>query len=193
MVKHESKSTDNGVDELAQLKAEISANSLRDLEALSSETTQEAASLKKERDQFEDKYLRAEAEMRNMNARFKKEREQLLHFDGQKVITSILPVLDNLDRALQSEVNDDGAAQLKKGVQMVFEHMQTALKEAGVTEVGVAGQKFDQPSTRQSRQWLPMLTTARTQSSPCTKRGTSCTNAFCGQQWLSLPTSSCRK
>ncbi|KRM55715.1 nucleotide exchange factor GrpE [Lacticaseibacillus sharpeae] len=151
MVKHESKSTDNGVDELAQLKAEISANSLRDLEALSSETTQEAASLKKERDQFEDKYLRAEAEMRNMNARFKKEREQLLHFDGQKVITSILPVLDNLDRALQSEVNDDGAAQLKKGVQMVFEHMQTALKEAGVTEVGVAGQKFD-PTVHQAVQ-----------------------------------------
>lgn len=151
-MKHKTENTANGADELERVKAEISANSLRDLETLSAQTDAKGgADLQKERDAMEDKYLRAEAEMRNMNARFKKEREQLLHFDGQKVITSILPVIDNLDRALQSEVNDDGAEQLKKGVQMVFDHLQSALKEAGVTEVGVAGQKFD-PTVHQAVQ-----------------------------------------
>ncbi len=152
MVKHEADNTENSVDELERLKAEISANSLRDLEALSAEeTVAEDAQLKKERDEYEDKYLRATAEMRNMNTRFKKEREQLLHFDGQKVITSILPVIDNLDRALQSEVTDDGADQLKKGVQMVFDHLQNAMKDAGVTEVGAVGQPFD-PTVHQAVQ-----------------------------------------
>lgn len=150
MVKHNADNT-NSADELESVKAEISANSLRDLEALAAGGNKGDAKLKQERDELEDKYLRAEAEMRNMNARFKKEREQLLHFDGQKVITSILPVIDNLDRALQSEVNEDGAAQLKKGVQMVYDHLDNALKEAGVTEVGVAGDKFD-PTVHQAVQ-----------------------------------------
>lgn len=149
------KNVENGtdVDNLARLKAEISANSMRGLEALSAGNNGDAK-LQQERNEFEDKYLRATAEMRNMNNRFKKEREQLLHFDGQKVITSILPVIDNLDRALQSEVADDGAQQLKKGVQMVFDHLNNALKDAGVSEVGVAGEQFD-PTVHQAVQTVP--------------------------------------
>ena len=56
--------------------------------------------LKQQLDDKDDKYLRAEAEIQNMTTRFKKEQAQLLKYDGQDLAKSVLPVLDNLKRAL---------------------------------------------------------------------------------------------
>ncbi|WP_155286625.1 nucleotide exchange factor GrpE [Lacticaseibacillus zhaodongensis] len=137
------------------IKKEVLENSAKDLEHLSQEVGGENASeLKQQRDNFEDKYLRAAAEIQNMNAHFKKERADLLHYDGQKVITDILPVLDNLERALQAEVTDDGAQQLKKGVEMVYEHLRKTLQDANVTEIKSLGVKFD-PTVHQAVQTVP--------------------------------------
>lgn len=138
-------------DSLEAIKEQIAANSKADLEALSREKDADNEKLQQERDQFEDQYLRAAAEIQNMNARFKKERAQLLHFEGQKVITSILPVLDNLERALQVEVDDDNLAQLKKGVEMVYDQLHTALRDANVTEIKSLGVAFD-PTVHQAVQ-----------------------------------------
>lgn len=146
-----SKEKPEQTDPLESVKDQVEANTEADLEALSQAAEVDTAKLQEERDAFEDKYLRAAAEIQNMNARFKKERAQLLHFDGQKVITSILPVLDNLDRALQTEVADDSAVQLKHGVQMVYDHLVQALREANVTEIKSLGVAFD-PTVHQAVQ-----------------------------------------
>lgn len=50
-----------------------------------------------------------------MTKRFKKEQEQLLRYEGQDLARDILPVVDNLTRALQTEVEDAGSKQLSKG------------------------------------------------------------------------------
>ncbi|MEE6740756.1 nucleotide exchange factor GrpE [Lacticaseibacillus paracasei] len=98
-----------------------------------------------------DKYLRAAAEIQNMNARFEKEQQKLLKYDGQKLAKAILPVVDNLERALATEAKDDSAVSLKKGVQMVYDHLERALKENGITAIDGAGDKFD-PNTQQAVQ-----------------------------------------
>ncbi len=103
----------------------------------------------------EDKYLRAEAEIQNMNNRFKKEREQLAKYDGQDLAKSVLPVVDNLERALAIDVSDPIGRQLKKGIQMVYDHLESALKEHNVTEIETENKTFD-PTIHQAVQTVPV-------------------------------------
>ncbi|MFD1318774.1 nucleotide exchange factor GrpE [Loigolactobacillus zhaoyuanensis] len=102
-------------------------------------------------DATEDKYLRAEAEIQNMNTRFKKEREQLLKYEGQSLVKDILPVIDNLERALAVDVNDKNGEQLKKGVQMVYDHLERTLKEHQIVEITGTDETFD-PTLHQAVQ-----------------------------------------
>ncbi|WP_262316463.1 nucleotide exchange factor GrpE [Lacticaseibacillus parakribbianus] len=135
------------------LKDEIAAEMAADLDAQVKEDAIDVPALQKERDELEDKYLRAAAEISNMNNRFKKERAQLLKYDGQKLAAAVLPVLDNLERALQTPVDADSAQSLKKGVEMVYSHLETALKDNAVTEIDATA-KFD-PTLHQAVQTVP--------------------------------------
>ncbi|MFS1664355.1 nucleotide exchange factor GrpE [Streptococcus sp. zg-JUN1979] len=87
---------------------------------------------------FENKYLRAHAEMQNIQRRANEERQQLQKYRSQDLAKAILPSLDNLERALQVDgLTDD----VKKGLEMVQESLVKALNEEGVTEVPV--EQFD--------------------------------------------------
>ena len=133
------------------LKEEIEAEMKADLDEQVEDSAVDVKKLQQERDDFEDKYLRAAAEISNMNNRFKKERATLLQYDGQKLATAVLPVLDNLERALQASVDDDDP--LKKGVEMVYTHLESALKDNHVEKVVTEGQ-FD-PTLHQAVQTVP--------------------------------------
>ncbi|GAF41421.1 protein grpE [Agrilactobacillus composti DSM 18527 = JCM 14202] len=114
----------------------------------------ELTELKEKNDHLEDQFLRAQAEIRNMANRNKKEQEQLAKYDGQRLAKDILPVLDNLERALAVEVKDDHGQQLKKGIEMVYTAMQNALKDNNITEIKAQGEKFD-PTLHQAVQTTP--------------------------------------
>jgi len=118
-------------------------------------SAEEVAKLNKRADEFEDKYLRAEAEVQNIQARFQKEQATLIKYDGQQLAKDILPVIDNLERALAVEASDDTGEQLKKGVQMTYDHLEDALKRNHVTEIAAIGQKFD-PTQHQAVQTVPV-------------------------------------
>lgn len=92
---------------------------------------------------WQDKYLRAQAEIQNMQARNSKERSQLLQYDGQKLAVAILPVVDNLERALEVKTNSEDAEQIKKGVQQTLTSLQNALNDYQVVAFGVAGEAFN--------------------------------------------------
>lgn len=144
---------DSGSQERS-LKDEIEDEMKADLTEELDDESVDVVKLQKERDEFEDNYLRAAAEIKNMNNRFHKERADLLKYDGQKLATAVLPVLDNLERALATEVTDDAAKSLKQGVQMVYDHLATALKENAVEEIASTDDKFD-PSIHQAVQTVP--------------------------------------
>lgn len=133
-------------------KAQTSQADQADSEAQAADKDQQViAELKQTTSALEDKYLRAEAEIQNMNARFKKEQSQLLKYDGQSLAKDILPVMDNLKRALEIEVDDESGQQLKKGIQMVHDHLSEALTKNGVTEIESLNQKFN-PAVHQAVQ-----------------------------------------
>lgn len=111
-------------------------------------------SLKDQLDQKDDQLLRAQAEIVNMQNRNKKEQAAMIKYDGQSLAKDVLPVLDNLERALSTQADDEAAQQLKKGVEMVYGHLQDALKKHSVTEVPADGEKFD-PNIHQAVQTVP--------------------------------------
>jgi molecular chaperone GrpE len=119
------------------------------------ETEKKLSDLQKKYDELEDKYLRAEAEMQNMTKRFKKEQQQLLKYEGQDLIREILPVVDNLNRALQIDVKESGSEQLKRGIEMVQRDMEKALKDNDVTKIEALGQTFD-PTLHQAVKAVPV-------------------------------------
>lgn len=121
----------------------------------SEETEKKLSDLQKKYDELEDKYLRAEAEMQNMTKRFKKEQQQLLKYEGQDLIREILPVVDNLNRALQIDVKENGSEQLKRGIEMVQRDMEKALKDNDVTKIEALGQTFD-PTLHQAVKAVPV-------------------------------------
>lgn len=116
---------------------------------------QQIEDLKKQLSAKDDQYLRAEAEIQNMNNHFKKERGDLLKYEGQDLIKEILPVLDNLKRALAIKVADDQGKQLHDGIQMVHDHLEKALTEHGVTEIKAQNQPFD-PTVHQAVSTTPV-------------------------------------
>lgn len=118
-------------------------------------TAEALAAVQKKADGFEDKYLRAEAEVQNMQTRYQKEQAALIKYDGQQLAKDVLPVIDNLERALAVEATDETSKQIKKGVQMTYDHMEDALKRNHVTEIVALGQKFD-PTLHQAVQSVPV-------------------------------------
>lgn len=119
--------------------------------SVTDELKKQVADLKKQLEDKDNQFLRAEAEIQNMTKRFEKERSQMAKYDGQDLATSILPVLDNLKRALAIDVTDENGQQLKKGIQMVHDHLEKALEDHGIKEVDALGKQFD-PNTQQAVQ-----------------------------------------
>ena len=98
---------------------------------------------------FENKYLRAHAEMQNIQRRANEERQSLQRYRSQDLAKKILPSLDNLERALQVEgLTED----VKKGIEMVRDSLIQALQEEGVEEVAV--ESFD-PNLHMAVQTVP--------------------------------------
>lgn len=88
-----------------------------------------------------DQLLRTAAEYANFRARSAKEKEQTYSNAKGVVIAEMLPVIDNLERALAQEQSDYES--LKKGVEMTMEQLMAVLEKLGVTAYGEAGEQFD--------------------------------------------------
>lgn len=90
--------------------------------------------------QLNDKYLRTLAEYDNYRKRSQKEREGV--FGDAQAMTAglLLPVLDNLDLALQQPCADE---EYKKGVELIVKQFRDILEKMGVTEIPAQGQPFD--------------------------------------------------
>lgn len=94
-------------------------------------------------DENEEKYLRLYAEFENYKRRIQKENEINKTYQAQRVLTDILPAIDNIERVLQIEGDDETFKSLQKGVQMVHESLINALKDNGLEVIKTEGEAFD--------------------------------------------------
>ena len=103
----------------------------------------EEEKLKAELQEQKDKYLRLFAEFDNYKRRNSKERLELIQTAGKEVITSMLDVLDDCDRAEKQIQSTNDLNQIKEGVQLVFNKLRTILQNRGLKAMESISTDFD--------------------------------------------------
>jgi len=96
--------------------------------------------VRRERDALQDRLLRTAAEFDNYRKRMDKERRDLAEYTAGEAIRDLLPIIDNLERALQASALDDP---LRKGVELIHKQMLEILRRRGVTPIEALGADFD--------------------------------------------------
>lgn len=91
----------------------------------------------------ENRHLRLRADYDNLNRRTKLDREAAEKYRAQKLLTDLLPVLDNFERALQVEVASEEAQTLYKGIEMVYRTLIEATEKEGLEVIPAVGEAFD--------------------------------------------------
>ena len=92
---------------------------------------------------LEDKYLRQVAEFDNYRKRTIKEKAELIKNGGERAIESILPVLDDFERALANMSKDENAAEIMTGVELIYNKFVGILKQNGLQKIETEGATFD--------------------------------------------------
>ncbi|MCP1145345.1 nucleotide exchange factor GrpE [Lysinibacillus endophyticus] len=109
----------------------------------------EVAELKAKLEEEENRFLRLRADFDNLRRRTQLDREAAEKYRAQKLLTDLLPVIDNFERALQVEVSSDDAQALYKGIEMVYKTFIEATKQEGLEVIPAEGQVFD-PTVHQA-------------------------------------------
>ena len=117
-----------------------------EMEAAGEGAFEEIAALEAERDEFKDKFMRALADAENMRKRADRDRREAENYGGSKLARDLLPVYDNMRRALKSkdEVEGDANAALLEGVELTMRELLNVFKKHGIEPiVPEVGDKFD--------------------------------------------------
>lgn len=92
---------------------------------------------------LKDKYLRQVAEFDNYRKRTLKERAELILNGGEKAIKAILPVVDDMERAMKNGANTDDPQVLRDGMELIYNKMMKTLESLGVTKIETENADFD--------------------------------------------------
>lgn len=92
---------------------------------------------------LKDKYLRQAAEFDNYRKRTLKERAELILNGGEKTIKAILPVVDDMERALKNGDKTDDPQVLREGMELIYNKMMKTLESLGVAKIDTEGADFD--------------------------------------------------
>ncbi len=113
--------------------------------------TAERDQLAKEKAELQDLLLRTRAEFDNARRRAERERSDYLQFAAMDLVKDILPILDDLERALKVETADRNYA---KGFELIYQRMTENLKKLGLEPIDTEGRKFD-PNLHQAVERVP--------------------------------------
>lgn len=92
---------------------------------------------------LKDKYLRSVAEFDNYRKRTLKERAELILNGGEKVLTAILPVVDDMERAIENGAKTDDPQVLREGIEIIYHKLMKVLEAQGVTIIETSDADFN--------------------------------------------------
>ena len=99
--------------------------------------------LEKDKKDNWDRYLRAAADLENLRKRQKREMDDVRLESKGRVLKEMLPVVDNLERAIEHATSQAGSNPIVEGVQLVLRQFLTAFERLDVTPIEAGGQPFD--------------------------------------------------
>lgn len=105
--------------------------------------TKELEEAKQAVEDQKDKYLRLSAEFDNYRKRTLKEKAELIKNGGEKAISAIFPVLDDLERALQNMKNSDNVEAMYEGIELIYQKFLKNLNQEGLEKMEPIGEVFD--------------------------------------------------
>jgi len=94
-------------------------------------------------EETDNRYLRLQADFDNFRRRTRLDIEAGEKYKAQKLVTELLPALDNFERALQIEADNEQTRSLLQGMEMVYRGIVDALKKEGVEPIEAVGKEFD--------------------------------------------------
>jgi|SRR4030095_7601740 len=107
------------------------------------EETVNKEALEKQLKDLNDKYLRKLAEFENYKRRTDSERSEFFAYASEKLITEMIPVLDDFDRVMKSYDEKHDIESFKKGVELVYDKFRKVLEKQGLKEMDSNGKEFD--------------------------------------------------
>lgn len=135
-------SVDSAVDEKQETISEVDENSEETNEAID-EKDAKISELESKLQDEENKLLRVLADFENAKRRATLDKEALNKYKAQSLLTNLLPVLDNFERALAVETKTDEAMSLMTGMDMIYRSLIDALKGEGLVEIEAFDKEFD--------------------------------------------------
>ena len=135
--------TDTGIDDTGN--ADNSDNSEESGKS-SEDSSEEKSPLEQAQEQIEelkDKYLRSVAEFDNYRKRTLKEKAELLLNGSEKAVGAVLPILDDMERAIANGEKTDDPKVLREGMSLIYTKFQKVLESLGVKEIETADADFD--------------------------------------------------
>lgn len=135
-VKIEGRNQGKPAAESVQAEEKKEPTPLEKLQAKLDEKTRESS-------EYFDKWLRLRAEMENFKKRMQKEKADYLRFGNEDLLKALLPILDNLNRAIDHGKNGRENSPLLAGVEMIHKELLNTLERFGVKPIQVAGEVFD--------------------------------------------------
>lgn len=151
-IKKDKKAKDKGIDEEVNSNLEATKEEMDDSTHKDSCNCDCNEDLKDEKlkhtinelEEYKSKFVRLNAEFQNYKRRVEKEKSDIYSFGSEKIIGDILPILDNLERALESskEEKTEGSS-LRDGIQMIYKQFLDTLKKHGVEAIECVGEEFD--------------------------------------------------
>lgn len=147
------KDGEKSASETGQTTAETAADAnMADAAAASADTMsvegerpegEAAAELESVLAEWQDKYMRLQAEFDNYRKRTIREKMELVETGGRDVLLAMLPVRDDVQRAVAAMEKSDDIEALRAGVQLIAQKFTEALRQKGVTEIEVKDKEFD--------------------------------------------------
>lgn len=141
----------NVEEEMAKQEETVTENAEQQAAAEAAEEQQEVADpvmqeLKAAKATIEEqkyKYLRLSAEFDNYRKRTLKEKAELIKNGGEKAISAILPILDDLERALQNMQKADDVKAMYEGIDLIYQKFLKGLSQEGLQKMEPVGEAFD--------------------------------------------------
>lgn len=113
------------------------------IEEVKAEEVNPAAELQKQLDEAKDKYVRLSAEFDNFRKRTQREKMDLIKYGSEDVIKSILPLIDDFDRAIKHSETAKDVEAMRQGLVLIQGKFKDFLKSTGVQEIDAMGQELD--------------------------------------------------
>ena len=136
-------SNEEAVDLNQDTTQEESKEPQEQLQQTEEETQTEEENLAQQLEELKDKYLRAVAEFENFKRRTLKEKTELILNGGEKAITAILPIIDDMERAIENAHKQECVDAVEEGWELIYKKLLSTLEGMGVKKIEVDGKDFD--------------------------------------------------